>query len=65
MDQEPPLSDDPEVLRLIENITVMADRINLDFIPDPEKVRQFTIAWAKSKERARVDMAQLRAKRSD
>jgi|GEM_PF-2797645 len=65
MGQEPPLSDDPEVLRLIENITIMADRIDLDFIPDPEKVRQFTIAWAQSKERARAEMAQLRAKRTD
>ncbi len=65
MDQEPPLSDDPYVNRLLENIRVMADRINLDFIPDPEKVRQFTVAWAKSLERSRAELAQSRTHRTD
>ncbi len=60
MEPEAPLSDDPEVNRLIANITRMANQINMDFHPDPDKVRHFTVEWAKSKERARLANQQMK-----
>lgn len=60
MTQQPETEADRAVAKIIENIKRLAHGINLEFIPDPEKVRSFTAGYPQARERARAAVAQMK-----